>query len=73
MAVETRADKAFLHYTNKITFNNEDIEIRYPNHRRPLYLVTSINQIPIKRVLVETSALVNLIPLSKLQVAGISK
>ena len=45
----------------------------YPDHRRPLYLVTSINQIPIKKALVDTSASVNLIPLSTLQVARISE
>ena len=40
---------------------------------RPLYLAASINQIPNKRVLVDTGALVNLIPLSALQVVGISE
>ena len=45
----------------------------YPDHRRPLYLAASINQIPIKRVLVDTSASINLIPLSTLKAAGISE
>ena len=45
----------------------------YPDHRRPLYLAASINQIPIKRALVDTGASVNLIPLSTLQAVGISK
>ena len=45
----------------------------HSDHRRPLYLVASINQIPIKRALVDTGASVNLIPLSTLQAAGISK
>ena len=49
------------------------MEVGYPDHRRPFYLVTFINQIPIKRALVDTSASVNLIPLSTLQAAGISK
>ena len=43
----------------------------YPDHKRPLYLVASINQIPIKRALVDIGASVNLIPLSTLQEAGI--
>ena len=51
----------------------EDMEIGYPNHKRPLYLAASINQIPIKRALVYTDASVNLITLSTLQAAGISK
>ena len=45
----------------------------YPDHRRPLYLAASINQIPIKRALVDTDAFVNLIPLSTLQAVGISE
>ena len=36
-------------------------------------MAASINQIPIKRALVDTSTSVNLIPLSTLQTAGISK
>ena len=49
------------------------MEVEYPDHRRPLYLATSINQIRMKRALVDTSASVNLIPLSTLQGAGISE
>ena len=49
------------------------MEVGHPDHRRPLYLAASINQIPIKRALVDTGASVNLIPLSTLQVAGISE
>ena len=47
------------------------MEVGFPNHRRPLYLAVSINQIPIKRALVDTGASVNLISLSTLQAAGI--
>ena len=49
------------------------MEVGYPDHRRPLYLAASINQIPINRALVDTGASVNLIPLSTLQAAQISK
>ena len=73
LAVETRANKAFLQDTNEITFNDEDMEVGYSDHMRPLYLVASINQIPIKRALVDKGALVNFIPLNTLQAAGISK
>ena len=72
LAVETRVDKTFLQDTNEITFSNENMKVGYSDHRRRLYLVASINQIPIKRSLVDSSTLVNLIPLSTLQVAGIS-
>ena len=47
------------------------MEVGYPDHRRPLYLAASLNQIPIKRALVDIGASVNLIPLSTLQEAGI--
>ena len=47
------------------------MEVGYPDHRRSIYLAASINQIPIKRALVDTGASVNLIPLSTLQAARI--
>ena len=49
------------------------MEVGYLNHWRPLYLAASINQIPIKRALVDIGASVNLIPLSTLQAVGISE
>ena len=49
------------------------MKVGHPDHKRPLYLAASINQIPIKRALVDTSASINLNPLSTLQVAGISE
>jgi len=55
----------------RVVFNDEDMEVGYLDHRRPLYLATSINQIPIKSALVDMGASVNLIPLSTLQAIGI--
>ena len=49
------------------------MEVGHPDHGRPFYLASFINQIPIKRALVDTGASVNLIPLSTLQAAGISE
>ena len=49
------------------------MEVGYPYHKRPLYLATPINQIPIKRALTDTGASINLIPLSTLQATGISE
>ena len=49
------------------------MEVGYSDHKRPFYLAASINQIPIKRTLVDTGAFVNLIPLSTFQAAGISE
>ena len=57
----------------RVVFNDEDMEVGYSNYRRPLYLATSINQIPIKRALVDMGASVNLIPLSTLHAIGISE
>ena len=39
---ETRADKAFLQDMKKITFSDEDMEVGYLDHRKPLYLAASI-------------------------------
>ena len=73
LSAEIPNDRALLQESTEITFSDEDMEVGYPDHRRPLYLAASINQIPIKRALVDTGASVNLIPLSTLQAAGISK
>ena len=67
LSAEIPDDRALLQETTKITFSDKDIEVGYPDHKRPLYLVASINQIPIKRALVDIGASVNLIPLSTLQ------
>ena len=72
-SIETRAEKVFLQDTNKITFSDKDMEVGYSDHMRLLYLVASINQIPIKRALVDIGVLVNLIPFGTLQATGISK
>ena len=71
LSAEMLEDKALLQESTEITFSSEDIEVGHPDHRRPLYLAASINQIPIKRALVDTGASVNLIPLSTLQAIGI--
>ena len=73
LSAEIPDDRALLQESTEITFSNEDMEVGYPDHQRPLYLATSINQIPIKRALVDTGASINLIPLGILQVTGISE
>ena len=73
LSAEIPEDRALLQESIEITFSDEDMEVGYPDHKRPLYLAASINQIPIKSALVDTGASVNLIPLSTLQVAGISE
>ena len=71
LSAEIPDDKAFLQKSTEITFSDEDMEVGYPDHRRPFYLAASINQIPIKRALVDIGASINLIPLSTLQAARI--
>ena len=69
---EVAGDKALLQELSEVTFSDKDMEVGYSYHRRPLYLVASINQIPIKRALVDTGTSINLIPLSTLKAARIS-
>ena len=42
---ETHANRAFLKTTNVITFTDEYMEVQYPDHRRPFYLSTTINEV----------------------------
>ena len=72
-STEMPKDGALMQESTEITFSSEDMEVGHPDHRRPLYLAASINQIPIKRALVDMGASVNLIPLSTLQATGISE
>ena len=58
--------------TNAITFIEEDMEVEYPDHHRPLYLMATINGVQIRRALVDTWASLNLITLSTLQVVGMT-
>ena len=73
LSVKIPDDRALLQESTKIIFSNEDMEVGYLDHRRPLYLAAFINQIPIKRALVNTGAFINLIPLSTLQATRISE
>ena len=73
LTAEVTDDRALLQESSEIIFSDEDIEVGYPDHRRSFYLAASINQIPIKKALVDTGASVNFIPLSTLQAAGISE
>ena len=73
LSAEVLNDRALLQELAEITFSNEDMEVGYLDHRRPLYMAASINQIPIKKALVDTGASINLIPLSTLQATRISE
>jgi hypothetical protein len=67
--VEAHASRTFLETTNAITFTDEDIEVQYLDHRRPLYLSAAINEVQARRALVDTGSCINLIPLNTIQAA----
>ena len=46
------------------------MEIEYPDHRRPLYLMATINGVQIRRALIDTWASFNLTALSTLKAVG---
>ena len=68
---ESHASRAFLETTNAITFTNEDMEVEHSDHRRPLYLMATINGVQIRRALVDTGASLNFIALSILEAVGL--
>ena len=70
---EAHASRAFLETTNAITFTDEDMDVPYPDHRRPLYLAATINEVQVRRALVDTGSCINLVPLSTLQAVRISQ
>ena len=52
---------------NAITFTNEDMEVEHLDHHRPLYLMATINDVQIRRTLVDIGASLILIALSTLE------
>jgi hypothetical protein len=68
---EAHASRAFLETTNAITFTDEDMEVQYPDHRRPLYLSAVVKDVQVRHALVDTGSCLNLIPLSTLQAANV--
>ena len=69
---KSHASQAYLETTNAIIFTDEDIEVEHLDHRRPLYLMATINSVQIKRALVNTWASLNLIALSTLEAVGLT-
>ena len=48
------------------------MEVKHPNHRRPLYLMATINGVQSRRALINTGASLNLIALSILETMGLT-
>ncbi|CAL2276822.1 unnamed protein product [Prunus armeniaca] len=63
--------RSFLENDNVIVFTDEDMKVPYLDHRRPLYLEGQINDVFIRRALVDTGSSVIILPLSVLTAAGI--
>ena len=68
---EAHASRVFLETTNTVTFTDEDMEVQYPDHKRPLYVLAMISEVHVRRALVDTDSSFNVIPLSTLVAAGI--
>lgn len=43
LTIETQPNRAFLEDTNEISFSNDDMEVKYLDCERPLYLAALIN------------------------------
>ena len=70
--VESHASRVYLETSNSITFTNEEMKIEHPDHRRPLYLMATINGVQIRRALVDIGVLLNLIILRTLEAVGLT-
>ena len=70
LTAEAHASRAFLKTTNVITFTDEDMEVQHLDHSKPLYIAAQINDVHIRRALVNTGASLNLIPTSNSKQLG---
>ena len=71
LTAEAHANHAFLETTNVITFTDEDLEVQHPDHSKPSYIVAQINDVQIRRALVDTGASLNLVPTNTLKATRI--
>jgi len=70
---ESYASRAFLEMTNAVTFTYEDMEVQYIDHKKPLYVSAMINEVHVRRALVNIDSSLNVIPLSSFVAVGISQ
>ncbi|KAL6191678.1 hypothetical protein ACLB2K_038068 [Fragaria x ananassa] len=70
--IETQRGRSLLEGDNAIVFTDKDIEVDYLDHRRPLYLEAQVNNVLMRRALVDTGSSLNIISLQVLIAAGIS-
>ncbi|KAK9921974.1 hypothetical protein M0R45_030464 [Rubus argutus] len=62
---------SMLESDNAIIFTNSDMAVSFPDHRRPLYVEAQINDVFVRRALVDTRSSLNIIPLYVLKAARI--
>ncbi|GMN58430.1 hypothetical protein TIFTF001_027525 [Ficus carica] len=70
---EAHANQAFLENVKSMTFTDEDMEVAYPDHKRPLYLEAWVNYAHVRRALLGTGSSVNVIPLTILTATRIPR
>ncbi|KAK9951332.1 hypothetical protein M0R45_006784 [Rubus argutus] len=68
---EVERTMSMLKNDNAIIFTDTDMGVPYPDHRRPLYLEAQINDVFVRRALVDTRSSLNIVPLYVLKAAGI--
>ena len=71
--VEAHASQAFLETTNAVNFTDEDMEVQYPDHKRSMYVSTMINEVHVRRTLMDTGPSLNVVPLLTFVTMGISQ
>ena len=71
--VEAHASQAFLETTNAVNFTDEDMEVQYPDHKRSMYVSTMINEVHVRRALINTGPSLNIVPLRTFVTMGISQ
>ena len=72
LTAEAHASRAFLETTNVITFTDEDMEVQHFDRSKPLYTTARINDVHIRKALVDIGASLNLILTSTFKATGIS-
>jgi hypothetical protein len=57
-------------YANQISFSDEDQMLEYGDHNRPLYIEGNIGAAHLRRILIDPSSAVNILPIRSLVRAG---
>ncbi|KAK9932278.1 hypothetical protein M0R45_019524 [Rubus argutus] len=68
---EVERTMSMLESDNAIIFTDTDMAVSFPDHRRPLYVEAQINDVFVRRALVDTGSSLNIIPLYVLKAARI--